>query len=61
MKYSRKQKKLLSYLAFNSPNSELYIYIYMTVFGKTNWLARKIILFIALLPFTSSEDAAVQI
>ena len=28
----------------------------MTVFGKTNWLAR-----IALLPFMSSEDAAVQI
>ena len=34
----------------------------MTVFGKTNRLARKTnFFFVALLPFTSSEDAAVQI
>ena len=33
----------------------------MTVFGKTNRLARKTnFFFIALLPFTSSEDAAVE-
>ena len=36
--------------------------IYVTVFGKTNRLARKTkFFFTALLPFTSSEDAAVQI
>ena len=36
--------------------------IYVTVFGKTNRLARKTnFFFIALLPFTSSDDAAVQI
>ena len=35
---------------------------FVTVFGKTNRLARKTnFFFIALLPFTSSEDAAVQI
>ena len=35
---------------------------YVTVFGKTNRLARKTnLFFIALLPFTSSEDAAVLI
>ena len=40
----------------------LDIYIYVTVFGKTNRLARKTnFFFIALLPFTSSEDAAIQI
>ena len=34
--------------------------IYVTVFGETNRLARKtIFFFIALLPFTSSKDAAV--
>ena len=37
-------------------------YLYVTVFGKTNRLARKTnFFFIALLPFTSSEDAAIQI
>ena len=35
---------------------------YVTIFGKTNRLARKTnFFFIALLPFTSSEDATVQI
>ena len=34
---------------------------YVTVFGKTNRLARKTnFFFIALLPFISSEDTAVQ-
>ena len=36
--------------------------INVTVFGKTNRLARKTnFFFIALVPFTSSEDAAIQI
>ena len=36
--------------------------LYVTVFGKTNRLARKTnFFFVALLPFMSSEDAAVQI
>ena len=36
--------------------------IYVTVFGKINRLARKTnFFFIALLPFTSNEDAAIQI
>ena len=37
-------------------------WIYVTVFGKTNRLVRKSnFCFIALLPFTSSEDDTVQI
>ena len=47
------------------PYSLDYIFLYttyVTVFGKTNRLARKTsFFFIALLPLTSSEDAAVQI
>ena len=35
--------------------------ICVTVFGTTDWLARTKFFIIALLPFTLSEDAAIQI
>ena len=35
--------------------------ICVTIFGATDWLARTIFFIIALLPFTLSEDAAIQI
>ena len=41
--------------------SSLYISskLVVTISGKTNWLARKIKFFFMLLPFKSSDDAAV--
>ena len=35
--------------------------ICVTIFGTTDWLARTTFFIIALLPFTLSEDAAIQI